>query len=576
MTTTPEHDHPGAQHTPGTPGTPAGAGEGAAPQQPAPEAPGAGAAAPQQPAPHQTQPTTPLPESPAEQQGAWHGTAAPQAPAAQVPAPQAPAAPQTAAAPHAPAAQQLHQPSVQHHAQPYAQQAATTEIPGQQRDGLGAAGQTPHTTQGATAGASFGQSGSHQGQPAVATAPGQPKNRSGALLAGLAIGALLGGVVGGGVAAIVASNVAPQTVAESGGTGTLTLNNAENATQISGVAAVATPSVVTLQVSGENASGSGSGVIYREDGYIITNAHVVTLDGATFDPQVRVKLSDGRILDGKVVGTAPYSDLAVVKVDAEGLPAIKVANSDKLNVGDLTVAIGAPLNLANTVTSGVVSAVNRGISVGSALVPQDQTPQEGEGNSGSPWDFRFGLPGQPQQEQQQQQSSGGTVTLPVIQTDASINPGNSGGALLNGKGELIGINVAIASPTSSQGVAGSDGLGFAIPVNLATRVADEIIAGEQPSHGLLGASVADSSQDTDEDANHAGGLLVDVVRGGPADAAGLRAGDVITAVDGVPAVDGTSVSALVRMHPGGSKVSIDYTRGGEAKQTEATLGTLEW
>ncbi|QZY52464.1 S1C family serine protease [Leucobacter tenebrionis] len=468
------------------------------------------------------------------------------------------------------------------HPAPMSHTAPTTQLP----ENVAEHQQTAAWPQGAPVGSSAPGAPAGPAGPSVsagpstpagtATAAAHPKSRSGALLAGLAIGALLGGVVGGGVAAIVASNAAPQTVAQSGNSGTLTLNNADNATQISGVAAVATPSVVTLEVAGEGASGSGSGVIYREDGYIITNAHVVTLDGATFDPQVRVKLSDGRILDGEVVGTAPYADLAVVKVDADNLPAIKTADSSQLNVGDLAVAIGAPLNLANTVTSGVVSAVNRGISVGSALVPQDPTPQQDEGGSGSaPWDFRFGLPGEDQQ-QEQQQSNSGTVTLPVIQTDASINPGNSGGALLNGNGELIGINVAIASPTSSQGVAGSDGLGFAIPVNLATRVADEIIDGEKPSHGLLGASVADSSQDTDEDANHAGGLLVDVPRGGAAAKAGLRAGDVITAVDGVPAVDGTSVSALVRMHEGGSKVSIEYTRGGQPHETEATLGTLEW
>lgn len=515
MTNTPEHDQPGAQHDPSTP---AGVDHGAAPRA------------------EDSHPTTPL-------GGGLPAATQPHAPQphAQQPYPQQPRAAWQTEAQAQPGAQFDGRPQPHPAAhEPYAQQAdhARTAAPVQQADHV------------------------------------HPKSRGGALLAGLAIGALLGGVTGGGVAAIVASNAAPQSSAQSSGSNTLTLHNAENATQISGVAAVATPSVVTLEVNGGSSSGSGSGVIYREDGYIITNAHVVTLDGATFDPQVRVKLSDGRILDGKVVGTAPYADLAVVKVDAENLPAIKVADSDKLNVGDLTVAIGAPLNLANTVTSGVVSAVNRGISVGSALVPQDPTPQEDDGGGSSPWDFRFGLPGE--EQQQQQQAAGGTVTLPVIQTDASINPGNSGGALLNGKGELIGINVAIASPTSSQGVAGSDGLGFAIPANLASRVADEIIDGEHPSHGLLGASVADSSQDTDEDANHAGGLLVDVSRGGAADKAGLRSGDVITAVDGVPAVDGTSVSALVRMHPGGSTVKIEYTRGGEPHETEATLGTLEW
>lgn len=510
-----------------------------------------------------TQP--PAPQAPAQNPSAQHTPAqhisAAQEPALSHPQPGHLGAPQYAAAQHLPSAGAT-QPTVQ-------------------LDAPAANGGSNHG--GAGNGASFGAASVSDGTP-QATHSAQPKNRTGALLAGLAIGALLGGVVGGGVAAVVASNSAPQSVAQ--GASSITLNNAENATAISGVAAVATPSVVTLEVSSSSASGSGSGVIYSEDGYIITNAHVVTLDGAALDnATVRVKLSDGRILDGTVVGVDPYADLAVVKVEADSLPAVQVADSNKLDVGDLTVAIGAPLNLANTVTSGVVSALNRGISVGSPLIPQDPTqdPNDGgnsEGDQGFPWDFRFGLPdnnGQQQEPQQQQQSSGGgTVTLPVIQTDASINPGNSGGALLNGKGELIGINVAIASAASSGGTAGSDGLGFAIPANLATRVADAIIAGEQPSHGLLGASVADSSQDTDEDANHAGGLLVEVVKGGAADKAGLKAGDVITAVDGVAAVDGTSVSALIRMHEGGSTISIDYTRGGKPGEVEAKLGNLEW
>lgn len=417
-------------------------------------------------------------------------------------------------------------------------------------------------------------------QMSTQTTASRPKNRSSMLLTGLALGALLGGVVGGGVSAIVASNVGQSQNATVQGSGTLTLSNGETATNISGVAAVATPSVVTLEVTGANASGSGSGVIYSEDGYIITNAHVVTLDGAAgTDASIRVKLSDGRILDGDVVGIDPYADLAVVKVEAESLPAVAIADSDNLNVGDLTVAIGAPMNLANTVTSGVISSVDRGISVGSPLIPQDQSQSDesqGDSGDGFPWDFRFGVPDEESQTQQQQQQTGGTVTLPVIQTDASINPGNSGGALLNGKGELIGINVAIASPTSSNGTASSAGLGFAIPSNLVTRVADALIAGEQPSHGLLGASIADSSQDTDADANHAGGLIVDLERGGAAEAAGLKAGDVITAVDGVPAADGTSVSALIRMHEGGSEVTLSYTRDGVAGETTAKLGQLEW
>lgn len=410
------------------------------------------------------------------------------------------------------------------------------------------------------------------------------KNRAGVLLVGLAIGALLGGVVGGGVAAVVSANMTQ--AANSEGGGTLTLKNPDSATTVSGVAAVATPSVVTLDVTGVSASGSGSGVIYREDGYIITNAHVVTLDGAAGNSAaIRVKLSDGRIFSGKVVGVDPYADLAVVKVEADSLPAIKVADSADLNVGDTTVAIGAPLNLANTVTSGVVSAVNRGISVGSPLIPQDPSDQKQndggdqgnqDGNGTFPWDFRFGNPDNGQSDEAQQKQAAGTVTLPVIQTDASINPGNSGGALLDADGKLIGINVAIASTSSSSDTAGSVGLGFAIPSNLAVRVADALIDGKQPSHGLLGASVDDSSRDTDADQNFAGGLIVKVVSQGAAEKAGLKVGDVITKVDGIRAIDGTSVSALVRMHGGGSKVTIDYMRNGKAAKTEATLGTLEW
>lgn len=413
---------------------------------------------------------------------------------------------------------------------------------------------------------------------AAATSPHTPPKRNratGVLLAGLAAGAIIGGIVGGGVSAIVSSNAAPggATVAQPGGT--VTLNNAETATEISGVAMVATPSVVTLSVQSSNSAGSGSGVIYSEDGYIITNAHVVTLDGAAADAKIRVKLSDGRVFDGELVGVAPYSDIAVLKIDAEGLQPIEVADSSDVNVGDLAVAIGAPMNLSNTVTSGVVSALNRGISVGSALIPQDpNVPDEevpdDQGN-GFPWDFRFDTPGEDRQS-----SAGGQVTLPVIQTDASINPGNSGGALLNGKGELIGVNVAIASPGATEDSASSAGLGFAIPSELATRVADEIIAGEKPSHGMLGASVVDSSYDTDADANHTGGLIKEIVPGAAAAKAGLKVGDVITAVNGTPAADGTSVSALVRMQAGGSEITIDYTRNGVSAQVTTELGTLDW
>ncbi len=416
------------------------------------------------------------------------------------------------------------------------------------------------------------------------TEPSQTKSRAGVFFAGIAIGAVVAGIVGGGAGALVAANTQPAAISQPQTSGRVTLNNLDSATNVSGVALAATPSVVTLEVTGSNAAGSGSGVIYSKDGYIVTNAHVVTLDGeAGSDPEIRVWLSDGRILDGTLVGTDPFADLAVVKVEADDLVPIEVADSSEINVGDLAVAIGAPLNLSNTVTSGVVSALNRGIAVGSPILPKDSSdeqtqPQPDQGN-GFPW-FKFGDPnenqGESQAPQQQQQASATQVTLPVIQTDASINPGNSGGALLNANAELIGINVAIASNGGDSSTAGSDGLGFAIPVNMVTRVADALIAGERPSHGMLGIGVNDSSADTDADRNVAGGLISELVKGGPAAAAGLKVGDVITAVDGVPADSGTSVSALVRMHEGGDKVTITYSRDGKVGEAEVTLGTLEW
>lgn len=408
----------------------------------------------------------------------------------------------------------------------------------------------------------------------------QHQSRNGGLVAGIAIGALLGGLVGGGAAAVVAHNATPRPAVQAQANGgSLTLNNLDTATAITGVAAIGTPSVVTLQVSGQSSSGSGSGVIYTADGYIITNAHVATLEGETADPQIQVQLSDGTLLPGKLIGSDPFADIAVVKVDTTGLTPIVAADSEKINVGDLAVAIGAPLSLSNTVTSGVVSALNRGISVSSSMVPEqqpqddgqsDQNPQDQQQSNPFPW-FEFQGPNG-EMPQQQLQSSGARVAIPVIQTDASINPGNSGGALLNAHGELIGINVALASAGGDSGTAGSDGLGFAVPSNLAVRVADALIAGEQPSHGLLGVTQTTDASTT----NAAGGVIGEVTAGSPAEKAGLRSGDVITSVNGVRADSFTTVTALVRMHAAGSQITIGYNRNGTQYETEVTLGELDW
>lgn len=477
-------------------------------------------------------------------------------PAQQPVAPQQPVEQQAAVEPQAPVEPQTQQPVQQQpvYAQPTYSQQAPAEQPTMQY---------PTAPQPMAAPNAFGLAA----EPAPAPAGTKPSGRgAGMLVAGLAIGAILGGIVGGGTAALISANQQPAPVA--GGAGTVKIANPNTVTEITAVAATAMPSVVTLEVSSASASGTGSGVIISPEGYILSNAHVVTVDGSATDQTVRVQLSDGRLLPAKVVGVAPYSDLAVVKVDATDLPAIEWADSDEINIGDLAVAIGAPLNLADTVTSGVISAVNRGISVGSPLVPQNPG-QQPEQTPESPWDFRFDVPNP---DQSAPSTGGGQVTLPVIQTDASINPGNSGGALLNGKGQLIGINVAIASPGSGSGVAGSDGLGFAIPSNLAKRISESLIAGETPSHGLLGTTVLDS--ESDPNATVAGAMLGEIVPGGAAEQAGLRSGDVVTSVDGIRIDDATSLSALVRSHAGGSKVTLGFVRGGVADEVSVTLGTL--
>lgn len=398
--------------------------------------------------------------------------------------------------------------------------------------------------------------------------PEPQKNHSGFFIVGLAIGALVGGIVGGGTAALVTANSQSSSVINASD-GKVTITNPETTTAVSAIASSATDSVVTLDVVSATDAGSGSGVIYSEDGYIITNAHVVTMQGSTLESTtVRALLSDGRMLPATIVGTDPYADIALLKVEADNLSAISIADSENLQVGDLTVAIGAPFNLSSTVTSGVISALSRGITVGSPLIPLEQQDPDQEGQS--PWDFQFDVP----RQDGQPAPAGGQVTLPVIQTDADINPGNSGGALLNGEGKLIGINVAIASTGQAQQAPGSVGLGFAIPIDLAVRVADSIIAGERPSHGLLGATVTDSR--TSSTATHRGGLVQSIARGGAAEKNGFRPGDIITSVNGVPAADGTTVSALIRYHEGGGDVEIDFVRNDQQRTQLVTLDTLEW
>lgn len=426
--------------------------------------------------------------------------------------------------------------------------------------------QTPPASPAAPTTGAFGQPES--APTATATAP---RRRAGvSIVAALAIGAVVGGVAGAGVFGIWSASQGSATrVVASSGSQTITVNNAEDATTATAVAAKATPSVVTIAVTGSgssSSSGTGSGIILSKDGYVLTNTHVVTLDGEIADPTISVTTSDGKIYAATLVGTDPTDDLAVIKLtDASGLTPITWGDSSQVNVGDTAVAIGAPLGLASTVTDGIISALNRSIQVASSAAPDSSTEDDSSGSStDSP--FNFDIPGQTQQS-----TATTSVSLPVIQTDASINPGNSGGALLNSDGELIGINVAIASASSSSSTdqSGSIGVGFAIESNVAKRIADEIIQNGSATHGLLGASVADSTT------GNLGAAIQDVTSGGAAAAAGLKKGDIVTNVNGTPITSASDLTAQVRAQAAGSDVTITYVRGGETFELkDVTLGTM--
>ncbi|GAA4767083.1 S1C family serine protease [Microbacterium gilvum] len=408
-----------------------------------------------------------------------------------------------------------------------------------------------------------------------AWAPAPVKERkkgSGRVAAAILAAALVGGAAGfGGSWAGNALWGGSTTVASSsdGSPSSITVNNPGSVNEATAVATEVLPSVVTIEVSGASASGSGSGVVLSDDGYVVTNTHVVTLGGAESDAAIRVTTSDGRIYDATVVGTDPTYDLAVIKLDgASDLTPIEFADSSELNVGATTVAVGAPLGLANTVTTGIVSALNRSIEIASSAAPEGDSTEgdDSQGDESSPW--YFDIPGQ-----EEQQTATESIAISVIQTDAAINPGNSGGALVDSEGRLIGVNVAIATATSSSEESGSIGVGFAIPSNVVQRVTDEIIETGAATHGLLGASVQPSSQV--EGATITGAYIADVVSGGAAEAAGLEAGDIVTAFNGASVNDAIDLTAQVRAAAAGSEATVTFVRDGEERTATVTLGTLE-
>jgi S1-C subfamily serine protease len=345
---------------------------------------------------------------------------------------------------------------------------------------------------------------------------------------------MLGGVIGGYVA-LRAQDTQTDATYDVG-----TVPRAQTgrpASSVAGLAARVTPSVVMIKVNG--GQGTGSGFIIR-GGYIVTDNHVVTLDNQVSDAAIRVYFSNGTSVRGRLVGRDPYADIAIIKADAPGrLPALTLGNSAGVAVGDPVIAIGSPLGLADTVTSGIVSAVNRPVQPGQA---SGTTPE---------------------------------VYFDAIQTDAPINPGNSGGPLVNAKGQVIGVDAAIdtlgSNPlTGTEG--GSIGLGFAIPINQARRVAVELIRTGHSTHAVLGANVnvgwgGNGAQITSS--------KTAITPGGPAAAAGLRPGDVITRFGRQPVANANALLDAVRSATPGTKVRVTFYRGGRQHTATLRLGSAQ-
>ncbi|MCD2464602.1 trypsin-like peptidase domain-containing protein [Streptomyces sp. MBT42] len=368
------------------------------------------------------------------------------------------------------------------------------------------------------------------------------KSRKGLALAGALVLALVTGVIGGGIGAYVERN---------GGITTVELPQADGGDtdrapdSVAGIAASALPGVVTLHVKGGGSSGTGTGFVLDTKGHILTNNHVV--DGAQSSRDISVTFSSGETARAKVVGKDTGYDLAVVQVTGvSGLKPLPLGNSDNVRVGDPVVAIGAPFDLSNTVTSGIISAKERPITAG------------GEKGDGS--DISY---------------------VDALQTDAPINPGNSGGPLLDSKGRVIGINSAIrAAGGSGEGEGGSAsqpgsiGLGFAIPINQGKRVAEELINTGKATHPVIGVSL---DMQFNGDGARVGEKGKDgsasVTPGGPAATAGLRPGDVITKVDGQRVHNGEELIVKIRAHRPGDRLELTLTRDGKELTKTLTLGS---
>lgn len=373
------------------------------------------------------------------------------------------------------------------------------------------------------------------GPGAGAPEPERPKRRHPAVKAALL--GLLGGVVGAGAlvaalhfAGVIGNNT---TITTSGGSSQpITINPSDDSTKLaSAVAAKALPSVVSINVTTGDGEGVGSGVTLDADGNILTNYHVV--EGA----QTISVSAGGNSYDATVVGTDESSDLAVIKIDpgSNKLTPIEVGDSSSLQVGDWVMSIGSPFGLEQSVSTGIVSSLYRSTML--------------------------------------QGSSGNTIYTNLIQTDAAINPGNSGGALVNERGQLVGINSIIESASGS-----SSGVGFAIPGNYAVEVAKTIISGQTVKHAYLGGSfqtvTAQNARRNNLSVNQ-GAYVAEVTSGSPADQAGIKQGDIITAIDDQEITSSDGVVLAVRSHNVGDTVQVKLMRGSQEMTVSVTLGSDE-
>ena len=309
------------------------------------------------------------------------------------------------------------------------------------------------------------------------------------------------------------------------------------------VAAAVSPAVVTIQAQGVSSGGTGSGVIYDAQGDIVTNYHVIA--SALGGGQIQVTLADGRLYGAVVVGHDKTTDLAVIRLDnpPSDLTVARFATSANLEVGAPVMAIGAPLGLSNTVTTGIVSALNRPVEVS---MDEDSSSQDS-------------------------QASSDLVVTNAIQIDASINPGNSGGPLFDATGAVIGINSSIKSlATSSDGQAGSIGLGFAIPSDLVVSIADQLIASGTASHGMLGVTVKAATTTVGSD-TYVGAEVQDVSAGSGASAAGIRAGDVIVKVEGQEVTSPKQLIGYVRRYKAGDTVTMTIVRDGQTQDVSVRI-----